>query len=121
MSLLCKFPKVSCTKCLGDLFVEAILAQPSVLKGSLVECLCCANSPRHLAQNALESWLLKPSLPNLLWLRAPLLNVLVVQIPQGILHKMSQGGFNEQGGGFNEPRVTVTFHSSGVHGDSGAQ
>ena len=75
-------------KCLGELVAEAILAQPSVVKGSLVECPCCANFPRHPAQSALETWLLTPSLPNLLCLRAPLLNMIVVQIPKEILQQM---------------------------------
>ena len=49
---LCSFSKMCCKTCLGELVVEAILAQPSVLKGSPVECDCCANSQRHLAKNA---------------------------------------------------------------------
>ena len=40
-SSLCKFPKRSFRKCLGDLVVEAILTTPSVPEHSLDECPCC--------------------------------------------------------------------------------
>ena len=35
--------QTSFKRCLGDLVVEAILAPPSVLKGSLVESPCCCS------------------------------------------------------------------------------
>ena len=89
---LCQFPKTSFKKCLGDLAVEAMHAPPSVLKSSLVECpywssLC--NFQRNPLKSALETWLLKPSMPHLLcfpcWIA---LVVIFVQISKDILQKM---------------------------------